>query len=586
MSRSRPTTPDSAHSQGREGRFIRRAARLLAGALVASLVPLGATLNAAADGGNSISTATPYTLGTTVNDSITESDKTDFFRFTLTDAGKVDLTLNASISRLYLKWYDANGKQLFSDLRSWNDTTKKLSHTEQKYLNAGTYYIAIEKYGNGTGTYDLSVTATSSGESFKEAQTGSDNSIDQANQISLDTTYKGQISSVYDNVDFFQFTIADAGKVDLSLNAGVGALYLRWYDTAGKQLEAHYRYADGTTKKIVHTEQKYLNAGTYYIAIEKYGNGTGTYDLSVTATSSGESFKEAQTGSDNSIDQANQISLGTTYKGQISSVYDNVDFFQFTIADAGKVDLSLNAGVGALYLRWYDTAGKQLEAHYRYADGTTKKIVHTEQKYLNAGTYYIAIEKYGNGTGTYDLRIATSFASTPAPTISGTAKVGKTLTASPGSWKPSGATFGYQWLRDGKAIKGATKSTYKLGSADAGRSISVKVTGKKAGYSSVSKTSSAKKIPLLNLSQTPTPKISGTAKVGKTLTAKPGTWSPSGVKLSYQWMRNGTAIKGVTTSTYKVSRSDAGKKIAVKVTGKKSGYKTVSKTSSAKKAKK
>ena len=70
------------------------------------------------------------------------------------------------------------------------------------------------------------------------------------------------------------------------------------------------------------------------------------------------------------------------------------------------------------------------------------------------------------------------------------------------------------------------------------------------------------------------PTISGTAKVGKKLTAKPGTWKPSGVKRSYRWLRNGKSISGATKSTYTLKKADVGKKISVKVTGKKSGYTT------------
>ncbi|MFT3888598.1 MAG: hypothetical protein QM713_10605 [Arachnia sp.] len=166
------------------------------------------------------------------------------------------------------------------------------------------------------------------------------------------------------------------------------------------------------------------------------------------------------------------------------------------------------------------------------------------------------------------------------PTISGTVAVGKTLTAKPGTWKPSGATFTYQWLRDGKKISGATKSTYTLTSSDKGKAISVQVKGSKSGYSSVTKTSSkTKAVKAGTLSSTPTPKISGSAKVGKKLTAKAGTWKPSGVKLSYQWLRDGKKIKGATKSTYTVTRSDKGKKISVQVKGSKSGYTSVTKTS-------
>ena len=82
----------------------------------------------------------------------------------------------------------------------------------------------------------------------------------------------------------------------------------------------------------------------------------------------------------------------------------------------------------------------------------------------------------------------------PTPKISGKAKAKSTLTAKPGTWKPAPVTLKYQWYRDGKAIKGATKSKYKLVSADKRKKIKVIVTGSKAGYASVSKASAAKTI--------------------------------------------------------------------------------------------
>jgi len=88
-------------------------------------------------------------------------------------------------------------------------------------------------------------------------------------------------------------------------------------------------------------------------------------------------------------------------------------------------------------------------------------------------------------------------------------------------------------------------------------------------------------IRLLNLTRTPTPTISGRTKVGRTLTATPGTWKPSGVKLSYRWMRGTTTISKATKSTYKLTSADKAKKITVTVTGSRTGYLTVSKTSKA-----
>ena len=82
----------------------------------------------------------------------------------------------------------------------------------------------------------------------------------------------------------------------------------------------------------------------------------------------------------------------------------------------------------------------------------------------------------------------------------------------------------------------------------------------------------------------PTPKISGAAKVGSTLSAKPGKWGPGTVTLSYQWSRNGQPVDGATSATYSLTNADANATISVTVTGSESGYTTASATSASTKA--
>ena len=66
-----------------------------------------------------------------------------------------------------------------------------------------------------------------------------------------------------------------------------------------------------------------------------------------------------------------------------------------------------------------------------------------------------------------------------APTISGTAQVGQTLTAgTSGISDADGLTnviYRYQWLADDREINGATSSTYTLQSSDVGKVIKVRV---------------------------------------------------------------------------------------------------------------
>lgn len=177
------------------------------------------------------------------------------------------------------------------------------------------------------------------------------------------------------------------------------------------------------------------------------------------------------------------------------------------------------------------------------------------------------------GSGT----IAAAVLSAATPKTTGSAKVGATLTAKPGAWTP-GTEFSYQWLRNGKAIPKATKSTYVQVSGDLATRLAVKVTGSKAGYATASKTSGQTGKVVAGALKAAAPKITGSAKVGASLTAKPGSWT-SGTAFSYQWLRNGKAISRATKSTYSPVAADRGTRISVKVMGKKSGYTTVSKAS-------
>ncbi|GGO69576.1 carboxypeptidase regulatory-like domain-containing protein [Nocardioides deserti] len=62
------------------------------------------------------------------------------------------------------------------------------------------------------------------------------------------------------------------------------------------------------------------------------------------------------------------------------------------------------------------------------------------------------------------------------PTVRGKARVGALLVADAGSSVPGDATATYQWLRDGRAIAGATGGTYRVTTDDLGRRIGVRVT--------------------------------------------------------------------------------------------------------------
>ncbi|MDE0547460.1 carboxypeptidase regulatory-like domain-containing protein [Microbacterium sp. C7(2022)] len=245
-----------------------------------------------------------------------------------------------------------------------------------------------------------------------------------------------------------------------------------------------------------------------------------------------------------------------------------------TVSGSAIVGSTLTAKAGtwtsstALKYQWYGN-GSAISG----ATASTYKI----SSYRSGQKITVAVTGSKSGYATVTKSSAsTSYVMRPStPTISGTLAYGSTVTAKPNTWT-TGTTFSYQWYANGVAISGATKSTFKIGSSQKAKQLSVKVTGRKSGHPTVAKTSAKS----AKVATAATPTISGTRAVGYTLTANRGTWTSS-TTFSYQWYANGTAISGATKSTLKLGSSQASKQITVKVTGRKSGYATVAKTSSA-----
>lgn len=178
------------------------------------------------------------------------------------------------------------------------------------------------------------------------------------------------------------------------------------------------------------------------------------------------------------------------------------------------------------------------------------------------------------------VAIAPGTLKAPTPTYSGEAGIGYLQGATVGAWT-SGTTLRYQWLRNGKAITGATAKTYRSTTADKNQVLQIRVTGTKAGYTTAVRTSGAKR-PVTGLLGATAPRVEGTNRVGGKLTSYlPVTWTP-GTAMKYQWQRNGRNITGATRTSYVPVAADRGQHIRLRATGTKAGYTTAVRYSAAK----
>jgi len=210
----------------------------------------------------------------------------------------------------------------------------------------------------------------------------------------------------------------------------------------------------------------------------------------------------------------------------------------------------------------------------------------TDQSYTltssDVGSTVEAQETAGNITGfgspadSAATPVVQPLSATSAPTISGPAVQGQTLTEAHASWNTSVTGYAYQWKRCDRAgancaaIADTTSESYTLTNADAGHTIVVQETASNAGGSGITASSAATAVvtPLAPTSSS-VPTVSGTTVEGDTLTASLLAWTNTPTSVSYQWEdcdstgQNCQPIAGATSKTYTLAASDIGHRIVV-----------------------
>ena len=192
---------------------------------------------------------------------------------------------------------------------------------------------------------------------------------------------------------------------------------------------------------------------------------------------------------------------------------------------------------------------------------------------------------------TTSLNQAANSPATGWPGITGTVRAGETLTATTDRIEDedglTDAVFAYRWVRQDPAtstdadIEGATSSTYTVTDADEGKAIKVRVTFTDDAGNAESLTSDARlsappliirdaEVIVSNTTATGEPTITGTIRVGETLTANTTDLSDSdglnNATFTYQWLADDADITDGTGSTYALVAADEGKTIKVRVT--------------------
>ena len=166
------------------------------------------------------------------------------------------------------------------------------------------------------------------------------------------------------------------------------------------------------------------------------------------------------------------------------------------------------------------------------------------------------------------------------PSITGALQVGSKLSGDAGVWSGGGTiAYAYQWYRcdvrgsQCSTLRGATRSTYTLVAADAGRTLALTVratdsTGTSLGYSSLAGAVASSSA----LAAREQPQLDGIAALGQQLHVIAPVFTTKPSSLAYAWLRCTptvracTPIAGADQPAYTVTTDDAGHVLVASVT--------------------
>lgn len=163
----------------------------------------------------------------------------------------------------------------------------------------------------------------------------------------------------------------------------------------------------------------------------------------------------------------------------------------------------------------------------------------------------------------YDLRPRVDQANPPTLVGDIDAQVGDVLSVTTGSWSESPTAFHFQWMRGDRSIPGATTNSYLVMPGDAGHALSVRVGASNDSWYwiNLSARSNATNPVLVADAAEPitNPYYTGEPRVGKTLTANPGTWDTDSLNFNFRWIRTSASSPDMVVSTstkYKLTTKD------------------------------
>ncbi|OFX69666.1 MAG: hypothetical protein A2X12_01110 [Bacteroidetes bacterium GWE2_29_8] len=264
-------------------------------------------------------------------------------------------------------------------------------------LQAGTYYIVVDGYGNSAGNYNLNV-------SFSEKDTLI---CDNATNILVGTVFNGTTSNLKNNIKYYNCAnwLNETGgeKVHVfTLNRDVN-MKVKLFNTGSNNLDAFIFNGCDINSCISYIDsigQVKLSAGTYYLVVDEMENSEGSYSLLL------EELKDTLICND-----AVKISCGEIYKGSTIGLINNINKYtckEWNESGPEKIHYIQTNNLGSISIK-LNSFNEDLDIAL-IGGCNIKNCISIDDAEIKvsempAGIYYIVVDGYEGIAANYEIEV-------------------------------------------------------------------------------------------------------------------------------------------------------------------------------------
>jgi hypothetical protein len=201
----------------------------------------------------------------TWRESVSAVDANDYFRFSLSNTGSLNITLDGLSADADIELLDSRG-----NLIAESANAETVSELIRRSLSAGNYYLRVLSYAGASTNYTL--TFRGSGLAADPGNTTT-TAHDFGTLSRSFRTWNDAVSSSDIN-DFYRFDLTESGRFTLSLSGMRADADVQLFNSRGEQI-ARSINGGSLSESIV----SQLTAGTYYVRVYSFAGSNTSYSL-------------------------------------------------------------------------------------------------------------------------------------------------------------------------------------------------------------------------------------------------------------------------------------------------------------------